>query len=287
MRLRLAIALGMLGALVLVAMLSGLDGVVARWVVALQQQYQNALGGALRALRAGQPGAVSGFLTLCFAYGLLHAAGPGHGKAVLAGYALSTGASLRWLAGLAALTSLMQAAVAVIAVYAAVWAFGGSRERVEGVAGLIEPFALLALAVLGLVVLWRGTRHLLPVEPAHHEHGPDCGCAHVPDVAALRAARSWHEAALLVGAVALRPCTGALVLLALTWRLELDALGILGAFVMGFGTLVVTVSAALIGGTARRGLLAGKAPSRVLPLIEIGLGGAIAVLAALTAMRLF
>lgn len=276
--------LAVLGAGVALALLTGLDGWAARWVLTLQREYQNALGGALRALRAGEAGAVTAFLGLCFAYGVLHAAGPGHGKALLGGYGASSGASLRWLAGLATLTALMQAAVAVAAVYAAVWAFGASRERIEGVTGLIEPFALVALTGLGLLLLWRGARGLVP--EVQHEHGPDCGCAHVPDVQAVRRANR-REAVALVAAVALRPCTGALVMLALTWRLHLEALGILGAFVMGAGTALVTVAAAMLGVGARQGLLAlMPGETWVIPAAQVALGGAVAVLAAMSAVRL-
>ena len=279
--------LAVLGAGVALVLLTGLDGWAARALVSVQAQYQNALGGALRALRANEAGAVSAFLGLCFTYGVLHAAGPGHGKALLGGYGASSGAPLRWLAGLAVLTALLQAAVAVVAVYAVVWAFGASRERVEGVADLIEPFALVALAALGLLLLWRGARGLVPEEhPHHHDHGPDCGCAHLPDVKAVARANR-REAVALVAAVALRPCTGALVMLALTWRLHLEALGVLGAFVMGAGTALVTVAAAMLGAGARQGLLAlMPGETRVIPAVQVALGGAVAVLAAMSAVRL-
>lgn len=290
MRLRLALVLAVLGAGVALALLTGLDGWAARALVSLQAQYQNALGGTLRALRANEAGAVSAFLGLCFTYGVLHAAGPGHGKALLGGYGASSGASLRWLAGLAVLTALLQAAVAVVAVYAAVWVFGASREQVEGVADLVEPFALVALAALGLLLLWRGARGLVPEahhhHHHHHDHGPDCGCAHLPDPRALARANR-REALALVAAVALRPCTGALVMLALTWRLHLEALGVLGAFVMGAGTALVTVAAATLGAGARQGLLAlMPGETRVIPAVQVALGGAVAVLAAMSAVRL-
>lgn len=282
-RVLILMALGLLlaGAVVLA---TGLDATLARAVVEAQRTYQNALGASLRALRAGQPGAVSGFLGLCFAYGFLHAVGPGHGKAVLGGYALTSGASLRAMAGLAALTSMAQAAVAVVLVYGAVWALGASRERVEGIAGLIEPLALLALAALGVMLLWRGAKGLIPAPgDHHHHHDEECGCAHLPDMAALSRRRTLREGAVLIAAVALRPCSGALVMLVLTWRLGLDALGVLGAFVMGLGTLTVTLVAAMAGGGMRRAL--GNA-GRLVPWLEVLIGAALAVTAALTALRL-
>ncbi len=54
----------------------GFDGLMA-WVQGVQRQAQEALAGAVRALRGGEPGAMAGLLGLCFTYGVLHAAGRG------------------------------------------------------------------------------------------------------------------------------------------------------------------------------------------------------------------
>lgn len=288
--------LALLAAAVLVA---GLDERLARLTLELQRDYQNALGRALRALRANQPGAVAGFLGICLAYGFFHALGPGHGKAVIAAYGMASGVSLRRLVGLALLSSMAQATVAVLVVYAGVLLWDGARDRVEGLARWLEPLGALAIAGLGLLLLWRGLRRLLPVRPApdhhphdHHHHDADCGCghAHGPDPARLLAARSRRETAALVLGVALRPCTGALFLLILTWRFGLDLLGMTGAYVMGLGTFLVSGLAAVLAVGLRRGLTApwleGAGAARLAAVIEIAFGGLIAMLALSVALRL-
>ncbi|MCL4066005.1 hypothetical protein M3484_05435 [Pseudomonas sp. GX19020] len=279
---------------VLIAMavyVTGLDDALARRLIGLQRDFQNALGQSLRALRAGDSGAVSGFLGLCFAYGFFHALGPGHGKALIAGYGFASRATLRRLVWIAGLAALGQALVAIVLVYGGIWMFEGARDRVEGLAALIEPLAMLAIAGLGAMLFRRGLRRLQPA-PAHthHHHDETCGCghAHAPGPDQVAAASGWREVLALVAGIALRPCTGALFLLILTWRLGIDGLGILGTIVMAAGTFLITALAATLAGLTRQGLalaLPGASP-RLFAAAEIVTGVTVIILCLSTALRL-
>jgi ABC-type nickel/cobalt efflux system permease component RcnA len=122
--------------------------------------------------------------------------------------------------------------------------------------------------------------------PAHdhtHVHDEHCGHAHAPTPAQVARLTGWRDAAALVAGVAVRPCTGALFVLILTWQMGIGAGGILAAYAMGLGTALVTVGVAAMAVWAREGTFASLpagAIARAAPMLEIMVGAVIAVVAA-------
>ena len=92
-----------------------------------------------------------------------------------------------------------------------------------------------------------------------------------------------REALLLIGGIAVRPCTGALFVLVITLGMGIPLAGIAGAFAMALGTAVVTIGVGLGAVGLRGGLLQGVAGSgfatRVVPVVEV-VGGLVVVLGA-------
>jgi nickel/cobalt transporter (NicO) family protein len=282
----------------------GFAGLLA-WVAEVQRQTQTALAGAVRALRAGEPGALAALLGVCFTYGVLHAAGPGHGKALIGAYGVAARVPVMKLSLLALISSLAQAAVAVLLVYAAVALLGLTRDAATGLAeGAVPALGNLIIAGLGLWLLWRGVQGIRRqgvAEHGHshdhhrhdhgghanahdHDHGAECGCghAHGPTVAQVEGLTNWRDTALLVGGIAMRPCTGALFLLILTWQIGIGAAGIAGAFVMGLGVAAVTMAVAVMAVWAREGAfsaLSGGVVARAVPVVEALAGALIAAVA--------
>ena len=267
----------------------GFDGIL-RAAAAAQRETQDALAGAVRAIRDGAPGAVLGLLAVSFGYGVLHAVGPGHGKALIGAYGLARRVPVLRLSALALVSSLAQAAVAVALVYGLVAALGLTRQAATGLAeGMVPVVGNLMIAGLGLWLLVRGVAGLRRRQAQehdhdhhhpHHDHGPDCGCghAHGPTVEQVERLTGWRDAALLVAGIALRPCSGALFLLILTWQLGIGAAGVAGAFAMGLGVALVTMAVAALAAWAREGAvqrLSGGALARALPLAEALFGAVI------------
>ena len=279
----------------------GGSGVVQRWAVDGQREVQQAMAEFLRGLKAGEAGALTGLLGLCFAYGFFHAAGPGHGKILIGGYGVAAKVPVVRLSVLALLSSLAQAGAAVVLVYAGVFLFDLTREAMTGLAeGWLAPASYAAIAAVGVWLAirglrrWRGTQgrchehdHAHAHDHNHHHDGQavcgTCGHRHGPSAAEAAEVRSLRDALVLIGAVAIRPCTGALFLLILTWRMGIEAAGILGAFAMGLGTASVTIAVAVAAVTLREGavarIAASSAGARALPLVEIAAGMLIALVA--------
>lgn len=285
-------------ALVALWLAGGLAG-IERWAAQQQRAVQNAMAGALRALRSGQPGATASLMGLCLAYGVAHAVGPGHGKVVIGAYGFGSRVPLARLAALSLAASLAQAGAAVLLVWGGIMLLDLGRQELTDLSevALIQASTVL-IALVGLWLAWRGWTVLRRAgrDAEHHrhhphDHGEACGCghAHGPTPEQLARTHSLRDGLLVVAGIAIRPCTGALFLLILTWRMGIFATGILGALAMGLGTAMVTVAVAGLSVWARHGSLAllpptgpGAGLARWLPgAMQLGAGLLIAAIAML------
>lgn len=300
-RLLALIALLALLAGVLWAWRAGLFLDVARWAAEGQRDVQNALAAAVTALRRGEPGALGALLGGAFAYGFLHAVGPGHGKALIGGAALGGGATARRMAALALISSLAQSATAVILVYGGLGLLSlGATAAMEVTERWLVPASGLAMAAIAGVLMLRGVRGLGLLAPApahaaaapapaghahlhahpdpHHVHDDSCGCGHRhgPTPEEVANIHSLRDAAALVAGIALRPCTGALILLVIAWRADLILAGLASVVAMGLGTAGFTVLVAISAVAAREAAVFAGRGARIAALLQIGAGALVA-----------
>ena len=290
------------GAVVALAVwLWGFDGaqMLERWAADGQRAAQSGMARGLRALRAGEPGAILTLMAVCFGYGFFHALGPGHGKILIAGYGVAQRVALTRLSLLAVLSSLAQALTAIVVVYAGVWILDlGRVAMVDAAEDLFAPVSYAAIGIIGLWLALRGAARLWKDRAPKHQHAPaqgadgvcsSCGHAHGPTPEQAGNVRSLRDALVLIGAIAIRPCTGALFLLILAVNMDIDLAGILGTLAMGLGTASVTLAAAVGSVTFREGALArfagGPHTARIAGVIETGAGLIIVILAAQFLLR--
>mgnify|MGYP000861678445 CR=1 FL=1 len=287
---RIGIVTFALLALVLGIWLLGGVALLEAWAIEAQRQMQDALAEAIRHIKRQDPGATAGLLGLCFTYGVLHAVGPGHGKVLIGGYGLGHRVPWLRLSALALVASLAQAATAVGLVFVLVGVLGWKRDASQAIGTeILSPLGAVVIGLLGLWLVWRGGRRVFAarVKPHdhHHDHDHDhsqCSHAHGPSLQEVERLHSFRDGVVLILGIALRPCTGALLLLILTWQLGIAAAGIAGAFAMGLGTAVITVAVAALAVFARESALTslpGQLAARVLPWVEMLAGILVVVIA--------
>jgi len=85
------------------------------WVLAQQASFYRMLSGAIRASKADGSAAWT-LLGISFAYGVFHAAGPGHGKAVISSYLVANDETWKRGIALSFASAILQAITAIVIV---------------------------------------------------------------------------------------------------------------------------------------------------------------------------
>jgi nickel/cobalt exporter len=253
-------------ALILVAVLLFAIGSAAfpsvmDWAAAQQRALQNEMATAVRAIKSGAPAGWAALLLAAGAYGVVHAAGPGHGKYLIGGMGLASAVPASRMIALAVASSLAQAIWAVLLVYGGFWLLQLSAYDMTVLAEQwLAPASYLAIAVVGIVVALRGLHIIISRKlevPEHAGHGGEggggYGHAHGLDPDHVASLQTFWEAVALVASIAIRPCTGAIFLLVIAWQLDIKAAGFAATVAMGLGTAILT-SAVAISSVALRSM---------------------------------
>jgi ABC-type nickel/cobalt efflux system permease component RcnA len=133
---------------------------VAGWLLAKQAEFYRGLSGAIRAAKA-DGSAVWGLFGLSFLYGIFHAAGPGHGKAVISSYLVANEETWRRGIVLSFASALLQAIVAVLVVGIAAWLLSATAKTMCSAERVIEIVSYALIALLGARLLWVKGRGLI------------------------------------------------------------------------------------------------------------------------------
>ena len=176
MRLWLGFGLAVLLAAALWFWLSGNYAQVTAWAVQQQRVFQNELAQLIMAARRGDGGVVWALIGASALYGFVHAVGPGHGKFLIGSAGLGSRARARTMAILAIVSSLAQGLTAVVLVYGGLGLLSfGTGWAVKATDEVLTPLSYGVIALIGLVLIWRGARalmkHMRPVHVHAHGHG--------------------------------------------------------------------------------------------------------------------
>lgn len=134
-------------------------GGVVGWLLTRQSEFYRQISATIRAAKS-DGSAVWTLLGISFAYGVFHAAGPGHGKAVIASYMLANEETARRGIVLSFVSALMQALVAVLIVGIGAWLLNVTARTMCGAERVIEIASYALIAAFGARLVWSKGRSL-------------------------------------------------------------------------------------------------------------------------------
>ena len=263
---------------------------IPQWVVEKQRVFQNHMAEAVIRMRSGDMLAISTLLISTATYGFVHALGPGHGKYLIGGVGIGTQIKHLHLISIAVISSITQALWAIVLVYSAFFFLGVAADKIETFSeALLLPLSYGAIALVGGILVFRGLRNVF-----HLNFGTTpptrCTHSHGPNLDQLSNAFSWRERLILITSVAIRPCTGAIFLLIITWNLQLQWVGVAAVISMGLGTAALTSIVAISSISARK-LVLFESQTRgftkvLFPLLQV-IGGALIIVFSMGAIYIF
>ena len=255
----------------------GAEGGVTGFLLGEQSRLTHLMAERVHALH-GDPSALWGLVALGLGYGVFHAAGPGHGKALIASYMVANERSLRRGAVMALLAALLQATVAVALVGAAALILNATASQMNAAADWLAIVSSAGVAAIGLWLSWRkggaliaalqqrfARRAALDAAPGFAgiawsprprtlsaaayravEPGAAAGLCCAPDAAAISGALSWRDAAGTVIAAGARPCSGAILVLVFARAQGVFPAGVAATYAMALGVAVTTGALAFL-----------------------------------------
>ena len=142
---------------------------VIGWILAKQAEFYKQFSGLIRAAKSDGSAAWSLF-GLSFLYGIFHAAGPGHGKAVISSYMIANEETWRRGVVLSFASALLQALVAVVFVGIAAAFLNATAATMKSAVDWIEIVSYALIILIGARLLWVKGRAF--ISEARRLHSP-------------------------------------------------------------------------------------------------------------------
>ncbi len=154
------------------------------WILTQQSAANRQMAAAVKDMKSGNTAhATLVLVMISFLYGVLHAAGPGHGKAVISSYVLANEETVRRGIALSFLAALFQALSAIIFVGILAIVLNQTSMQMRKTEALVETLSWGLVASVGAWLLYRQFKETwpralpsaIPAHPGHahhHDHGP-------------------------------------------------------------------------------------------------------------------
>jgi nickel/cobalt exporter len=241
------------------------------WLLARQSEFYREISATIRAAKS-DGSAVWTLLLISFAYGIFHAAGPGHGKAVISSYLVANQETAWRGVVLSFASASMQALVAVAIVAVGAGLLNVTAKTMCGAEKAIEIASYALIAIFGARLVWtKGGAFISALQDgrpqpafaaAHHHHDHDhhhghdhhhdhdhddhSGHSHGPMPDELAGPGGWRRGLAAILTVGIRPCSGAILVLVFALAQGLFWAGIAATFVMGLGTAITVATIAVV-----------------------------------------
>ena len=173
------------------------------WIFAEQAAFYRSLSGFIRASKE-DGAAMWELFGISFVYGVFHAVGPGHGKAVISSYVVANEETWRRGVVLSFVSAGIQSIVAIVVVAIAAVLLGATAKAIGLTVHLVEITSYGLVILIGLRLLYvKGRRFLIALQELAFRQAPDLVFAAAP------AAKSSNAATLRFseprpGAIAMR-----------------------------------------------------------------------------------
>jgi nickel/cobalt transporter (NicO) family protein len=225
------------------------SGSLGAWILSVQSGFYGSLQAGVREMKQNGS-ALFSLLLVGFAYGVFHAAGPGHGKGVISAYLVADEKALRKGFALSLAAALVQALVAIGIVFIVSLVLRATASTMNRLAMNVELASFIAVTLLGAVIAWRKAGKVLGVMAvARNPHAAvqeNCDHVHMPPPEELSRLTRWRDMAGVAIAAGIRPCAGALIVLVFALSQGLFAAGIAATFAMALGTALTTSAIAAL-----------------------------------------
>jgi nickel/cobalt transporter (NicO) family protein len=219
------------------------SGSLGAWILSVQSGFYGSLQAGVREMKQNGS-ALFSLLLVGFAYGVFHAAGPGHGKGVISAYLVADEKALRKGFALSLAAALVQALVAIGIVFTVSLVLRATASTMNRLAMNVELASFIAVTLLGAVIAWRKAGKVLGVmvlaRNPYASVQEDCDHVHMPPPEELSRVTRWRDMAGVAIAAGIRPCAGALIVLVFALSQGLFAAGIAATFAMALGTALTT-----------------------------------------------
>lgn len=228
-------------------------------VMEWQKSFNLQLSASLNELAENQHKAGITLVVISFLYGVFHAVGPGHGKFILSSYLSFEKTKLNQAMKITFASALVQGLVAILLVTVIVVIFTLSRQYFNLTLKWVERGSFGVMVLFGIYWCYQVYRTVnkarkpiiksirisqkkaekLPlVAQKEHIHTENCSCGHkhLPTSNEMQQVRDWKAQLMLVLSIGSRPCSGAILVLFLSYTLNLYVWGVISALAMAAGT---------------------------------------------------